>query len=201
MSDLRNLLIAEKESVWRVLTDSLGDFVCLATSHGEPFYLNLAGREMVGLGEAEPLPSTNLHDYYGPESWKELRDAGVPAVNRVGHWEGRSQLRHLKTGAPDRRADRHVSRQDAAGRQAHLPGNSASQRGFDRQPACGPGGIASPQTRHPRVGVGPHHHHRPRRHHYRVQPGCGADLWLSARQGIGDAAGGRPLSPLGQHRP
>ena len=39
-----------------------------------------------------------MHDYYDEASWKELRDVGVPSVNRSGHWQGHSRLRNLATG-------------------------------------------------------------------------------------------------------
>ena len=180
MTDLPNLLIAEKESVWRALTDSLGDFICLATSHGEPFYLNLAGRQMIGLGEADPLPSTSMHDYYGPESWKELRDVAVPAVNRVGHWEGRSRLCHLKTGAlidvhtlmfrvktpqGDKPTCLAIQHRDAG------PNDRLRRPWRNRRPANTPSSSRA----------GPDHHHRPRRNYYRIQPGCRANIRLSAR--------------------
>jgi two-component system sensor kinase FixL len=73
------------------------DFVCLATRHGKPFYLNRAGRQLVGLEEKSELSST-LHDFHSEASWERLRDEAVPAVNRRGRWEGECQLRHRKTG-------------------------------------------------------------------------------------------------------
>ena len=99
MSELLDVLIANKESICQALADSMGDFICLATAHGEPFYVNLAGRHMIGLGDDEPIPPESLHDYYSDSSWKQLRDVAVPAVNKTGHWEGRSRLRNVKTGA------------------------------------------------------------------------------------------------------
>ncbi|MGA2067727.1 MAG: PAS domain S-box protein [Thermoguttaceae bacterium] len=86
------------DAAYGVLAGCMSDFICLASTHGEPFFLNPAGRRMVGLGEEEPLASLSLHDFYSEDSWKALRDVGVPAVNRAGHWEGQSQVRHLKTG-------------------------------------------------------------------------------------------------------
>ncbi len=71
---------------------------CLATRHGKPFYLNRAGRQLVGLEEKSEL-SSSLHDYHSDASWERLRDEAVPAVNRCGRWEGECQLRHRKTGA------------------------------------------------------------------------------------------------------
>ena len=128
MSELLDALTANSESICRALADSTADFICLATSHGEPFYLNPAGRRMAGLAEDESAPPGSLRDYYAEDSWKELRDVAVPAVNRSGHWEGRSQLRNRKTGDPASRRDHHVSRQDAAKRQTDLPGHRASRR-------------------------------------------------------------------------
>jgi len=78
--------------------ESAGVFICLATGHGKPFYLNQVGRRLIGLDDDEPLPSTGLHHYYSEASWKELRDVAVPAVNKSGHWEGRSSLRNIKSG-------------------------------------------------------------------------------------------------------
>ncbi|MGD0897586.1 MAG: PAS domain S-box protein [Thermoguttaceae bacterium] len=98
MSEALEITGGGTEAAYRVLADCMADFVCLATTHGEIFYLNPAGRQMVGLGEDEPLASLSLHDFYPEDSWKELRDVGVPAVNRAGHWEGRSCIRDLKTG-------------------------------------------------------------------------------------------------------
>ncbi len=82
------------------LVDDRPEFVCLATVQGKPFYLNDAGRKLIGWdARDEPLPPT-LHDFYTDQSWTHLRDEAVPAVNRVGRWEGSSCLRHRKTGQP-----------------------------------------------------------------------------------------------------
>lgn len=78
--------------------ENCGDFVCLASLHGRPLYLNRAARRLLGLGEDEPLAATSLRDYYSDASWAELRDVAVPAVNEAGHWEGRSRLRHAHGG-------------------------------------------------------------------------------------------------------
>lgn len=89
---------ASSESLGRVLADVARDFVCLATAHGEPIYMNAAGRRLIGLAAAQDLGIIALRDYYAESSWVELRDTAVPAVNRRGHWEGRSQLRHSVSG-------------------------------------------------------------------------------------------------------
>ena len=52
----------------------------------------------MGLGEGQPVSSINLRDLYDEQSWVELREVAVPAVNKTGHWEGRSRLRNVQTG-------------------------------------------------------------------------------------------------------
>lgn len=76
------------------------DFVCLATTHGKPFYLNQTARRMLGLKADEPAGNARLQDFYAVSSWEELRDVAVPAVNATGRWEGRSRLRASRSGGP-----------------------------------------------------------------------------------------------------
>lgn len=82
------------------LAEISGDFICLANAHGEPFYLNPAAKRLLGLPESKSAGETKLHDYYTPESWVQIRDVAVPAVNKVGAWRGRSCLRNVQTSQP-----------------------------------------------------------------------------------------------------
>jgi two-component system, LuxR family, sensor kinase FixL len=81
-----------------VVSEGISDFVCLATSHGEPFYLNPAARRMLGLADSHEISATSLRDFYDPESWTQLRDTAVPAVNKTGHWNGACRLRNSLSG-------------------------------------------------------------------------------------------------------
>ena len=74
-----------------------------------------AGRKLIGLAEDRDVSGVDLRDYYTDESWTELRDVAVPAVNRSGHWEGKSRLRHAENGRGDRRADDDDAGQARAG--------------------------------------------------------------------------------------
>jgi two-component system, LuxR family, sensor kinase FixL len=98
MSDWSDTFEANPDALGRVLADTAAEFVCLATSHGEPFYLNPAGRRLVGLGEDQPTSAINLRDFYSDESWAELRDEAGAAVNKTGRWEGCSQLHNIQSG-------------------------------------------------------------------------------------------------------
>jgi two-component system, LuxR family, sensor kinase FixL len=98
MSEGSDRIDLNADALGRVLADASADFVLLANSHGEPFYVNPAGQQLVGLAEGQPAPSVNLRELYSEESWAELRDDAVPAVNKTGHWEGRSRLCNVETG-------------------------------------------------------------------------------------------------------
>ena len=96
MSDCPDQL--DVDALGRVLAEASADFVCLTTAHGEPFYLNPAGRRMVGLSEERPASGIALHDLYDDRSWTELRNVAVPKVNKTGRWEGRGRLRNVGSG-------------------------------------------------------------------------------------------------------
>jgi len=98
MGELSELFRVNAGELGRVLAEATTDFVCLATSHGEPFYLNPAGRRLVELDQKQSVSTIDLRELYTEDSWAKLRDVAVPAVNKTGHWEGLSQLRNFKTG-------------------------------------------------------------------------------------------------------
>jgi two-component system sensor kinase FixL len=85
-------------SDFAALADSADLFICLINLSGKPFYLNRAGRSLVGLGEHDPVAEASLHAFYADDSWAELRDVAVPAVKAAGRWEGRSRLRNVQSG-------------------------------------------------------------------------------------------------------
>ena len=70
------------------LAEISDDFICLANAHGEPFYLNPAAKRILGLPEGKSAADTKLHDYYAADSWAQIRDVAVPAVNKTGVWRG-----------------------------------------------------------------------------------------------------------------
>jgi len=98
MSEHSEAFDAYADALGRMLAEIDADYVCLATARGEPFYLNPAGRALLGLDAAVPPSSLNLHDFYAENSWAVLRDQAVPAVNKTGRWDGRSQLRKGPAG-------------------------------------------------------------------------------------------------------
>ena len=97
MSEVNATLAENMQAVFRALMECSTDFICLATAHGELFYLNSTARRWLGLADDASLASITLHDFYTDDSWRELRDVAVPGVNKTGQWEGRSRLQNIKT--------------------------------------------------------------------------------------------------------
>ncbi len=98
MSDWSDNFDANPDALGRVLAETSAHSVCLANARGEPFYLNPAGRRLLGLDENCSIGTLVLREFYAEESWAELLDAAGPAVNKTGRWEGRSRLRNARTG-------------------------------------------------------------------------------------------------------
>jgi two-component system, LuxR family, sensor kinase FixL len=98
VNDWSETFEASPDGLGRMLAEAAAEFVCLATAHGTPFYLNPAGRHLVGLDESQSAATLNLREFYSEESWMELRDTAQAAVNRAGRWLGQSQLRNVQTG-------------------------------------------------------------------------------------------------------
>jgi two-component system sensor kinase FixL len=97
MSDWATAFENTPDGLGHVLAEAAEQFIGLTTSHGEFFYLNPAGRRLVGLDENQSASTLSLRELYAEESWAELRDVAGPAVNKSGSWSGRSRLRNTKT--------------------------------------------------------------------------------------------------------
>ncbi len=78
--------------------DGTAALVCFTNMQGRPYYLNRAGRRMVGIADDVPLDPAALHRFYTDAAWRELRDVAVPAARERGVWEGSSQMRNVETG-------------------------------------------------------------------------------------------------------
>jgi PAS domain S-box-containing protein len=89
---------AERRTLAAVV-ESSGDFIGLSTPDMVPFYLNEAGRRMVGL-EGREVSKTHVMDYFWPEDWPRIEKEAVPALLREGRWSGEVRFRHFATGEP-----------------------------------------------------------------------------------------------------
>jgi PAS domain S-box-containing protein len=80
------------------LVENSGDLIALATLRGQIFYLNEAGRRLVGLDAESDLAATALGDLLADAERASFLDRLRPSLSGPGRWQGELQLRHLQTG-------------------------------------------------------------------------------------------------------
>ncbi len=76
------------------LIENSDEFVSLTNDQGEMFYLNPAGREMLGLPPEADLSTLQVEEFYPEETRARLREEALPAVEEFGRWEGEWRLKH-----------------------------------------------------------------------------------------------------------
>lgn len=79
------------------VAENTGDFVGIADVGMKPFYVNKAGRRMVGLEEKE-VSGTQVLEYFPQEDRKFVEENVIPAVLTSGYWQGELRFRNFKTG-------------------------------------------------------------------------------------------------------
>jgi PAS domain S-box-containing protein len=87
----------------RVLADIVRksrDFIGVADPEGKAFFVNPAGKAMVGLDTENEETQTVVEDYFFPEDMEFVKKEIMPTVMKLGRWAGEFQFRHFKTGEP-----------------------------------------------------------------------------------------------------
>ncbi len=100
-TDIEDLKRAEAEArkLAAVVAQSK-DFIGIAAPDGNVLHVNEAGRRLVGLPDAASVPGTNVLDYFTEASRATVAETVLPAVQRVGWWEGELAFRHRVTNEP-----------------------------------------------------------------------------------------------------
>lgn len=89
-----------QRSLLAAMLDHQPEAFLLATLEGKPFYINQAGRDLLGLPAAQEAAALKLRDLHAEQTWNELRTAGFPALKQSGVWRAQGQLRHAASGEP-----------------------------------------------------------------------------------------------------
>ena len=87
----------ERQQQFVSLVENSGDFIGMADLSERVFYLNQAGRHLVGLAEQHMILTTRLADYLPKESQQQFADSVMPKVVEAGRWEGEVLFRHFQT--------------------------------------------------------------------------------------------------------
>lgn len=92
--------IARQRDLLAAVVENSTDFVGICTPDLKPFYLNGAGRRMVGLDSMAEVLQTRVMDYFWPDDRARIESEAVPVLIREGRWCGEVRFRHFKTGEP-----------------------------------------------------------------------------------------------------
>lgn len=80
------------------LADNSPDFIGMCDMNFVPFYLNVAGREMVGLDDLQQFSQTPVEEFFFPEDRDFILNEFFPQVLREGQGKIEIRLRHFQTG-------------------------------------------------------------------------------------------------------
>jgi len=92
------MALEEERQKFFVLAESSLDYVSMATFDGAIFYLNPAGRELIGIESLEEARTKFIRDMIPPDEQARFANEIFPEVMARGKWSGEGQLRHARTG-------------------------------------------------------------------------------------------------------
>ncbi len=87
----RRLIEDERDRLVSIL-EATTDFVAMARTNGRVFYVNRAGRKIVGMGETTPASETTIPDYHPHWANEIVMEQGLPTALREGVWSGEIAL-------------------------------------------------------------------------------------------------------------
>src|SRR6266545_4014778 len=92
---------AEEERVkFEALVESSMDYIAMADPEGRCFYLNPAGRALIGVGNPAQTVDLTSDDFVADESKAFFHDTVLPELSAKGVWQGELALKHQKNGEP-----------------------------------------------------------------------------------------------------
>jgi PAS domain S-box-containing protein len=81
----------------RMLVEQSPDFIGIAGPDLHAYYVNPAGRRLVGLSE-EDVPRTKVIEYFPPGERERIEREVIPLLHRDGKWDGEVLFQHFRTG-------------------------------------------------------------------------------------------------------
>jgi hypothetical protein len=76
------------------------NFVAIAATDGRLFFLNAAGRKLIGLDAAKSAAALTLTGLFLPEDLALVREVALNELNRNGRWDGPLRFRSCTTDLP-----------------------------------------------------------------------------------------------------
>ncbi len=87
--------LEEKQQKLIAVLENSADFIGLVTFEGQSFYVNAAGRKMLGLEGNGQFVHTAFFEYFKPEDMPYIRQHVLPTVVEQGQWEGKLNFRNV----------------------------------------------------------------------------------------------------------
>ncbi|MFO0908005.1 MAG: PAS domain S-box protein [Isosphaeraceae bacterium] len=98
-TDITERKVVEEERLKFVaLVENSSDFIAMADLTGRVFYLNPAGRTLVGIDQLEAHWPGWMARCMTADGLRLMELEMMPALRSQGHWQGETPLRHLKSG-------------------------------------------------------------------------------------------------------
>ncbi len=88
----------EKHQKLIAVLENSDDFIGLVTFEGQSFYVNAAGRKMLGLEGDGRFVHTAFFEYFRQEDMPYIRQQVLPTVVEEGEWEGQLNFRDMACG-------------------------------------------------------------------------------------------------------
>lgn len=85
--------------IFRSLADHSQEFIGMCDLDFKPFYVNEAGRRLVGLGSLAEACAVKVQDYFFPEDQRYVSEEFFPKVRSEGQAKTEIRFRHFKSGA------------------------------------------------------------------------------------------------------
>jgi PAS domain S-box-containing protein len=99
MADVSERRAAEREArLFVQVVEASTDFIGISGLDGRAFYVNEAGRRLVGLPDMEAVQRTSVLDYFPERDRPRVAERIWPIVLEQGRWNGDIRFRHFVTG-------------------------------------------------------------------------------------------------------
>jgi len=89
---------AEERQKFVSLVESSRDFIAMAALNGDVFYVNPAGRALLGLDGAEDVELASIRDYFPVAMQQMFESTVLPTALKKGQWQGEFQFQHRHNG-------------------------------------------------------------------------------------------------------
>ncbi len=90
--------LRQRSELLNAVIENSKDFIGIAKPDGKAFYVNPAGRSLVGLESLGDATQTQILDYFAPSERSRVTQKLIPEIINHGFWDGRTLFKHFVTG-------------------------------------------------------------------------------------------------------